>query len=73
MLVETQDFALNLGFFFFVVVVNIIYLAAPELSCGIWDLVACPGTEPRSPALGVQSLSHWTTREVPQIPFCSAC
>ena len=34
-------------------------------SCGTWDLVPWPGIEPRLPALGVQSLSHWTTREVP--------
>ena len=27
--------------------------------------------EARSPELGVQSLSHWTTREVPPIPFYS--
>ena len=33
-------------------------------SCGLWDLVSWPGLEPRPPALGVQSLSHWTTREV---------
>ena len=29
-------------------------------------LVPWPGIEPRSPALGVWSLSHWTTRDVPQ-------
>ena len=29
------------------------------------DLVLKPGMEHRSPAWGVQSLSHWTTREVP--------
>ena len=34
-------------------------------SCGMWDLVPWPGIEPRPLALGVQSLSHWTTREVP--------
>ena len=33
-------------------------------SCGMWDLVSRPGIEPRHPALGAQSLSHWTTREV---------
>ena len=33
--------------------------------CIMWDLVPQPGIEPASPALGVQSLSHWTTREVP--------
>ena len=33
-----------------------------------WDkhLVPWPGIEPWPPALGEQSLSHWTTREVPQ-------
>ena len=40
-------------------------------SCGLWDLVSWPGLESRPPALGVQSLSHWTTREVPVVfyPF----
>ena len=32
--------------------------------CSIWNLVPCPGVEPRPPALGAWSLSHWTTREV---------
>ncbi|XP_057560752.1 WD repeat-containing protein 82 isoform X2 [Hippopotamus amphibius kiboko] len=42
-------------------------------ACGIfvaacmWDLVPQPGIEPRPPALGVRSLTHWTTREVPPI------
>ena len=31
------------------------------LSCGMWDLVPWPRMEPRSPALGAWSLSHWTT------------
>ena len=35
------------------------------LSCGMWDLVPWPGIEPGPPALGVLSLGHWTTREVP--------
>ena len=35
------------------------------LSCGMRHLVPWPGIEPGSPALGVWSLSHWTTREVP--------
>ena len=34
------------------------------LSCGLWDLVPRPGIEPRPPALGARSLTHWTTREV---------
>ena len=32
-------------------------------ACGI--LVLQPGIKPASPALGVQSLNHWATREVP--------
>ena len=32
------------------------------LSCGTWDLVSWPGIEPRPPALGAQSLSHWSLR-----------
>ena len=34
-------------------------------TCSMWNLVPCPGIEPRLPALGVRSLSHWTAREVP--------
>ena len=40
-------------------------------ACGLlvaacmWDLVPSPGIEPWPPALGVPSLTHWTTREVP--------
>ena len=33
-------------------------------ACGI--LVSRPGIEPSPPALEVQSLNHWTAREVPQ-------
>ena len=46
-----------------------IYLPVLRLSCGMWDLVRAQ-TRARlgSPALGLQSLSHWTTREVP-LPF----
>ena len=32
-------------------------------SCGMWDLVSWAGVEPRPPALGAQSLSHWTTEK----------
>ena len=48
--------------------------AASGLSCDMqgllvavcmWDLVPQPGIEPRMPALGAQSLTHWITREVP--------
>ena len=44
----------------------------PGLHCGIWtlscsmqDLIPWSGIKPRPPALGTQSLSPWTTREVP--------
>ena len=47
----------------------LIYLAALDHSCGTRDLVPRPGTEPRFPALGMQSLSHRTIREVPICPF----
>ena len=47
----------NMYLFFF-------YLAAPGLSCSTRDLVPRPGIEPPRPALGVWSLSPWTTREI---------
>ena len=39
------------------------------LSCGLWDLIPWPGFELGHPALGAQSLSHQTTREVPMYWF----
>ena len=61
---------LNFFFFFFNVY---IYLAAPGLSCStqglyLWHAGSSALTRdgtPGPPALGVPSLSHWTTREVP--------
>ena len=38
-------------------------VACRTLSCSMWDLVLGPRI--RHPALGVQSLSHWTSSEVP--------
>ena len=32
----------------------------------MWTLVLCLGIEPRPPELGAWSLSHWTTREIPE-------
>ena len=57
--------------FFFLILKSFIYfnLAALGLSYCMRDLAPCPGIEPRPPALGVQSLSHWTTREVPPLKF----
>ena len=40
-------------------------MAALDLSCSMWDLVPWPGIEPGSLLLGMWSLSHWSTREVP--------
>ena len=42
---------------------------AESFSCSRWDLDPWPGTEPRPPALGEQSLSHCTTNEVPLCAF----
>ena len=35
----------------------------------MWDLDPRPGMEPGPPALGAQSLTHWTAREVPSPSF----
>ena len=48
---------------------KIIYLVVPGLSCGMWDIVPLPGIEPTPPALGWQSLSYSTTREVLGLGF----
>ena len=37
--------------------------------CKLWSPVSQPRIEPGTPAVGVQSLSHWTTREVPPCYF----
>ena len=42
-----------------------IYLAALGLSCSMWDLVSQPGIKRQPSALGVWSLSHQATQEVP--------
>ena len=39
------------------------------LSFSMWDLVPWLRVEPRPPALGVWSLSHWTSKEVPSGTF----
>ena len=41
-------------------------LAAWELLFAAWDLVPWPGIDLGHPALGAWTLSHWTSREVPQ-------
>ena len=58
-------------------------MAAPGLNCDMWDLLAAcellvaacrifvprPGIKPGTLALRIQSLSHWTAREAPQLFF----
>ena len=55
----------------------VLVAACRIFSCSMWDLVLCPGINPGPPALGAQSLSHWTTRKVypasllkPVFPTC---
>ena len=58
--------------FFFLVKAFIVYLfilTGPGLSCGTWGLLPWPGMEPGPPALGAQSLIHWTSREAPWLSF----
>ena len=42
----------------------VLVVAGGIFSCSIWDLVPWLGIEPGLPALRVQCVSHWTTREV---------
>ena len=49
---------------------SLIFVVASEIfSWGMWDLVPQPRIDPRTPALRGRSLSHWTTKEVPNIYF----
>ena len=43
----------------------VLVVALGFFNCNIRDLVPRPGIKPTPPALGIWSLSHWTTREVP--------
>ena len=47
-------------------------MTALGLSCGMKALVSWPGIKLGSPALGVWSLSHWTSREVSSLGKYSA-
>ena len=77
---DSRHFVLYISFFFFNVFYVFIWLqqvlaaacgifswGLQTLRCGGWDLAAWPGMEPRRPALGKQSLSHWITRGVPAL------
>ena len=67
---EENDNSFRLTACFFLIVIYFIYLfiylAVPGLSGSMWDLVPRLMIKPSPPALGAQSLSHWTTREVPK-------
>ena len=51
---------------------NCYFMTALDLRCGMKALVSWPGIKLRSPALGVWSLSHWTSREVSSLDKYSA-
>ena len=44
-----------------------LFLAVLSLSCGMRDLGPHQGLNPGPRALGAHSLSHWTTKEVPEL------
>ena len=56
----------NICFYLFIWLCWVFVSASRIFSCGMQDLVPWPGIKPRPPAFGLYSLSHWTTREVPQ-------
>ena len=63
---RTTPFSLMAIFFFkFIWQCRILVSALGIFSCSMWDLVPWLGIKPSHPALGAQSLSHWTIREVP--------
>ena len=53
----------KVSFFLYIYLFN--YSVVLTLCCGMLDLVPQTGIEPMPLALGLQSLNHWTTREVP--------
>ena len=46
---------------------SVLVMACWIFSCSMWNLVPSPGIKPWSPALEAWSLSHQTTREVPEV------
>ena len=62
--------ALEFGLDLLIHLKSFICLAAPGLSCSMWDLVSWPRFQPGHPALGAWSLCHWTTRK-PQWFTCN--
>ena len=69
---KLQGWDCNLFFFFFLThswfnLINLFMFWPHHVACGI--LVPRPGIEPGPPALGMWSLTHWTTRDVPLFHF----
>ena len=64
----TKTWIQNFFFLFkiFIWLLQVLVAECGIFSCSTWDLVPWPGIEPGPPALGAQSLSHWTTREIPE-------
>ena len=69
---QVQDVILNKYSFFYIFIFIYLFLyiyltvlglsrSFWTLSCGVWDLVPWSGIELGPPALGIQSVSHWTT------------
>ena len=52
-------------FLIFIWLHHVLAVAYKIFSWGMWDPGPWPGREPRPPALGMYSLNHCTTREVP--------
>ena len=64
-----SSFILNIIHLFDCATSLIVIVAFRVFSCSMWDLVPWPRMEPRPLALGLWSLGHWTTREVPPFFF----
>ena len=55
--------------YLFIWLCQVLLAACGIFSCGTQDLVLWPGIKPLPPALGVWSLSHGTTKEVPLLTY----
>ena len=62
-------FAVAGEIFHFIAVCGLFSCSMWTLSCCVWHPAPWPVFQPGPPALGVQSPSHWTTREVPMLLF----
>ena len=71
MLLLMPDFIAHISFPFFFFLKKT-YLVVPSLSCGIYNPVPRLGIQSGLPALEARSLSHWTTRKIPNWCFLNA-